>query len=121
MQIIGPGMGEAYLKNKFRDQDRALQMIGEDPALKKLRLLNSPMVDLEVRGVPALQYFGSVVWNEAIDEFTAGIPLFSQQGCLQSTQGDKRFHTDTLALARFLTGQHMTTSHKVSAVKSDLR
>lgn len=65
-------MGQAYLKNKFRDQNRALQMIGENPALKPLRVLTSPMVDLEVRGVPALQYFGGVVWGEALEEYTAG-------------------------------------------------
>ena len=65
-------MGQAYLKNKFRDQNRALQMIGDDPALRDLRVLNSPMVDLEVRGVPALQYFGGVVWGSAIDEYMAG-------------------------------------------------
>lgn len=67
-------MGDAYLRNKFRDQNRALQMIKEDSGLQDLRVLNSPMVDLEVRGVPALQYFGSVVWGPAIDEFAAGIP-----------------------------------------------
>ena len=49
-------------------------MIKEDSGLQDLRVLNSPMVDLEVRGVPALQYFGSVVWGPAIDEFAAGIP-----------------------------------------------
>lgn len=71
-------MGQAYLKNKFRDQNRALQMIGEDPALKPLRILNSPMVDLEVRGVPALQYFGGVVWGEALDEYVSGGHSFSE-------------------------------------------
>ncbi len=74
-QVIGPGMGSAYLRNKFRDQNRALQMIKEDSALQDLRVLTSPMVDLEVRGVPALQYFGGVVWGSAIEEFTSGFTL----------------------------------------------
>ena len=77
VQIIGPGMGEAYLKNKFRDQNRALQMINDDSTLGKLRLLNSPLVDLEVRGVPALQYFGGIVWQPAMEEFLQGKSLSS--------------------------------------------
>lgn len=68
-------MGEAYLKNKFRDQNRALKMISNDSALSGLRLLNSPLVDLEVRGVPALQYFGGIVWEPALEEFLSGDKL----------------------------------------------
>jgi arsenite-transporting ATPase len=34
-----------------------------DPGLGKLQLIEGPLFDLEVRGVPALQYFGSKVWK----------------------------------------------------------
>ena len=30
------------------------------------------MVDMEVRGVPALQYFGNLVWGPAMDEISSG-------------------------------------------------
>lgn len=69
MQIIGEGMGDTYLKLKFGDQQRAFQAIESSSVLKKLKVLKSPLIDLEVRGVPALQYFGSIVWGEVLDEF----------------------------------------------------
>ena len=30
---------------------------------RELQVTEAPLVDLEVRGVPALQYFGSQVWK----------------------------------------------------------
>ena len=30
---------------------------------RQLDIIQAPLFDLEVRGVPALQYFGSKVWN----------------------------------------------------------
>lgn len=30
---------------------------------RELDIVEAPLFDLEVRGVPALQYFGSRVWN----------------------------------------------------------
>ena len=33
------------------------------PACRELDVMEAPLFDLEVRGVPALQYFGSRVWN----------------------------------------------------------
>jgi arsenite/tail-anchored protein-transporting ATPase len=71
-QVIGSETGQVYLDMKLRDQDRALQMIENDPGLKDLRQLQAPYLDLEVRGVPALQYFGRTLWHDAIDEFAAG-------------------------------------------------
>ncbi len=32
----------------------------------------APMVDLEVRGVPALSYFGNVVWKDVYDQMNTG-------------------------------------------------
>ena len=39
-------------------------MLASDPALSGLTRITAPLVDLEVRGVPALAYFGQTVWNE---------------------------------------------------------
>lgn len=72
LQIIGPGMGDAYLRLKLGDQKRALQMVADDPDLQQLQLLNSPLLDMEVRGVPALDYFAGIVWSPVLAEYTAG-------------------------------------------------
>jgi hypothetical protein len=34
--------------------------------------IRAPLVDLEVRGVPALSYFGSTVWQDAFEDMNAG-------------------------------------------------
>lgn len=33
------------------------------PMRRELDILEAPVFDLEVRGIPALQYFGACVWN----------------------------------------------------------
>ncbi len=71
-QVITEGMGAAYLRLKLKDQASALGMLGEDAALAGLRQLRAPLLDLEVRGLPALQYFGGMVWRDAIDNYSAG-------------------------------------------------
>lgn len=38
------------------------------------------MVDLEVRGVPALSYFGNVVWKDVYDQMNTG-------GCVRRGSG----------------------------------
>ena len=65
-------MGCAYLRLKLKDQAKALDMLAGDSQLADLRQLRAPLVDLEVRGLPALQYFGGMVWQHAIDEWAAG-------------------------------------------------
>ncbi len=37
-----------------------------------LQLLDSPLLDMEVRGVPALDYFAGIVWKPVIEEYVAG-------------------------------------------------
>lgn len=70
-QVITPEMGEKYLSLKLKDQAKAIEIIEHDPALVELKKLRGPYLDLEVRGVPALQYFGRVVWGESIDAFAS--------------------------------------------------
>ncbi|KAK6142003.1 hypothetical protein DH2020_016219 [Rehmannia glutinosa] len=45
------------------DQMRALDMIQKDSELAKLKLIESPLIDVEIRGVPALKFMGDVVWR----------------------------------------------------------
>lgn len=63
-QVIGPNMGDAFIRLRLKDQAAALQLLRDDPALDGLNQVMAPLVDLEVRGVPALQYFSKVVWND---------------------------------------------------------
>ncbi|GBF93888.1 ATPase [Raphidocelis subcapitata] len=69
-QLIGERSGEAFLKLRLKDQAAALKLLGDDPALQGLQQVRGPLIDLEVRGVPALTYFGGVVWR---DEVLAGL------------------------------------------------
>lgn len=71
-QVIGPSQGDAYLRMKLKDQHRALDMLTNDPELAPLNKVQAPLVDLEVRGVPALGYFGNVVWQEIYDQMNTG-------------------------------------------------
>ncbi|KAJ8765967.1 hypothetical protein K2173_020483 [Erythroxylum novogranatense] len=48
---------------KRKDQMRALDMIRSDPELSKLTMVQAPLVDVEIRGVPALQFIGDIVWK----------------------------------------------------------
>eukprot|EP01025_Chloroclados_australasicus_P029017 TRINITY_DN2882_c0_g1_i4.p2 TRINITY_DN2882_c0_g1~~TRINITY_DN2882_c0_g1_i4.p2 ORF type:complete len:262 (-),score=17.73 TRINITY_DN2882_c0_g1_i4:373-1158(-) len=54
---------EKFLKDKRKDQQRALQILRQDPNLSDLQIIEAPLIDLEVRGLPALQYFGRIVWQ----------------------------------------------------------
>ena len=42
---------------------RALDMIKDDPELSNLTLIQAPLVDVEIRGVPALKFMGDIVWK----------------------------------------------------------
>ena len=58
------GATESFMKNRRQDQQRALQFLQEDAQLKELNVIQAPLLDLEVLGLPALQYFGSLVWQD---------------------------------------------------------
>lgn len=47
----------------FQDQTRALTMIESDQELSGLTMIQAPLVDVEIRGVPALQFLGEMVWK----------------------------------------------------------
>jgi TRC40/GET3/ArsA family transport-energizing ATPase len=52
-----------FVTSKLRDQQSALDRLQSDPSCKDLELLQGPIVNMEVRGVPALQYFASIIWS----------------------------------------------------------
>ena len=42
---------------------RALDMILDDQELNDLTMVKAPLVDVEIRGVPALRFMGDLVWK----------------------------------------------------------
>lgn len=47
----------------LQDQARSISMIESDPELSSLTMIYAPLVDVEIRGVPALQFLGDIVWK----------------------------------------------------------
>jgi len=63
IKVISEDMTENYLELRLKDQDRSLDYIKQSKPLSRLELLVSPLLDAEIRGIPALEYFGGKVWN----------------------------------------------------------
>ena len=47
----------------LQDQKRAIDMVSGDVNLKTLEIVQAPLFDLEIRGVPALKFMGDLVWR----------------------------------------------------------
>ncbi|KAF4389078.1 hypothetical protein F8388_023334 [Cannabis sativa] len=63
-QILPPSASDCkFCAIKRKDQMRALDMIRSDPELTNLTLIQAPLVDVEIRGVPALKFLGDIVWK----------------------------------------------------------
>ncbi|OWM70209.1 hypothetical protein CDL15_Pgr026059 [Punica granatum] len=63
-QILPPSVSDCkFCAMKRKDQARALEMIQNDPELTGLNLIEAPLVDVEIRGVPALKFMGDIVWK----------------------------------------------------------
>lgn len=63
-QVLPPSASECkFCEMKRKDQMRGLNMIQNDPELSRLRLIQAPLVDVEIRGVPALKFMGDMVWR----------------------------------------------------------
>lgn len=63
-QILPPSASDCkFCAMKRKDQMRALDMINDDPELASLTLIQAPLVDVEIRGVPALRFLGDIVWK----------------------------------------------------------
>ncbi|XP_061362508.1 ATPase GET3B-like [Gastrolobium bilobum] len=52
-----------FCSMKRKDQMRAIESIHNDPELAGLRLCEVPLVDMEIRGVPALKFMGDILWR----------------------------------------------------------
>eukprot|EP00889_Picochlorum_renovo_P007034 jgi/Picre1/34064/NNA_001539.t1 len=63
-QVLDGSTTDAFFKNQYKDQQRALQFLKSDVDLGNLEIHESPVFDLEIRGTAALQYFGDVVWKD---------------------------------------------------------
>ncbi|KAI3450596.1 hypothetical protein Pfo_007261 [Paulownia fortunei] len=63
-QLLPPLASDCkFCSMKRKDQMRALDMIQKDSELAKLKQIQSPLVDVEIRGVPALKFMGDMVWR----------------------------------------------------------
>ncbi|KAJ0984660.1 hypothetical protein J5N97_003016 [Dioscorea zingiberensis] len=63
-QVLPPSSSDCkFCAMKRKDQMRALYMIQNDPELMSLKIIQSPLVDVEIRGVPALRFMGEMVWK----------------------------------------------------------
>ncbi|KAG9136625.1 hypothetical protein Leryth_020281 [Lithospermum erythrorhizon] len=63
-QVLPPSVSDCkFCAMKIKDQRRALNTIPNDPDLSCLSLVQAPLVDVEIRGVPALQFLGDIVWK----------------------------------------------------------
>ncbi|KDP44399.1 hypothetical protein JCGZ_20079 [Jatropha curcas] len=63
-QILPPSVSDCkFCAMKRKDQGRALDMIKSDPELSSLTLIQAPLIDVEIRGVPALQFLGDIIWK----------------------------------------------------------
>ncbi|XP_020255500.1 ATPase GET3-like isoform X2 [Asparagus officinalis] len=63
-QVLPPSASDCkFCSMKRKDQMRALQMIQSDPELMNLNSIQAPLVDVEIRGVPALRFMGEMVWK----------------------------------------------------------
>ncbi|KAE8729483.1 hypothetical protein F3Y22_tig00003715pilonHSYRG00263 [Hibiscus syriacus] len=56
-QILPPSVSDCkFCTTKRKEQMHAIEMIRNDPELANLRIIEAPLVDLEIRGVPALKF-----------------------------------------------------------------
>ncbi|KAH9609423.1 hypothetical protein KSS87_013320 [Heliosperma pusillum] len=63
-QLLPPSASDCkFCAMKRKDQSRALEIIQSDPELAPLTLIQAPLVDVEIRGVPALRFMGDIVWK----------------------------------------------------------
>jgi arsenite-transporting ATPase len=63
-QVLPPSTSDCkFCAIKRKDQARGLDMIRNDPELMGLNIMQAPLVDMEIRGVPALKFLGDIVWK----------------------------------------------------------
>jgi arsenite-transporting ATPase len=63
-QVLDAETSPTFLATRRKDQQRAMEKLRNDAELGALQLIEAPLFDLEVRGIPALTYFGQKVWKD---------------------------------------------------------
>lgn len=63
-QVLPPSNVDCkFCAVKRKDQKRAIDLLADDVNLKNLEIVQAPLFDLEIRGVPALKFMGDIVWR----------------------------------------------------------
>ncbi|XP_028756953.1 ATPase ARSA1-like [Neltuma alba] len=62
-QVLPSSSDCKFCSMKRKDQMRAIERIHDDSELAGLRLYEVPLVDMEIRGVPALKFMGDMLWR----------------------------------------------------------
>ncbi|XP_010520381.1 PREDICTED: ATPase ASNA1 homolog 2 [Tarenaya hassleriana] len=63
-QVLPPSGSDCkFCSMRRKDQTRALDIIQKDPELSGLKLIQAPLLDAEIRGVPALKFMGDLIWR----------------------------------------------------------
>ncbi|XP_002974288.2 ATPase ARSA1 [Selaginella moellendorffii] len=63
-QVLAASQSDCkFCSMRRKDQSRAFDIINSDQNLKDLQLIQSPLMDVEIRGVPALRFVGDTVWR----------------------------------------------------------
>ncbi|XP_044504998.1 ATPase GET3B-like isoform X3 [Mangifera indica] len=63
-QVLPPSVSDCkFCAMKRKDQMRALDIVRADSELASLRLIQAPLFDVEIRGVPALKFMGDMLWR----------------------------------------------------------
>ncbi|KAL5195453.1 ATPase ARSA1 [Glycine soja] len=63
-QILPPSTSDCkFCAMKRKDQMRALDIVQNDPELSSLLMIQAPLIDVEIRGVPALKFLGDIIWK----------------------------------------------------------
>uniref|UniRef100_A0A0D9W5T3 ArsA/GET3 Anion-transporting ATPase-like domain-containing protein n=1 Tax=Leersia perrieri TaxID=77586 RepID=A0A0D9W5T3_9ORYZ len=52
-----------FWASKLKEETRVLKMISNDSELGGLKLIKAPLLDMELRGVPALKFLGDAIWK----------------------------------------------------------
>lgn len=63
-QVLPPSQSDCkFCAVKRKDQMRAFDMINKDQELSSLKMVEAPLSDVEIRGVPALKFMGDIIWR----------------------------------------------------------
>ena len=86
-------MGAPYIRMKLQEQQKAMELLGTSPHLRDLQQIKGRYVDLEVAGIPALQYFATRLWpGLPLPAAGAGEGLLSTGARIRTCGDARRLH-----------------------------